>query len=296
MGSDNEKKQNINWGGGDSSSSSDEVAFYPGKSYCCGLIHTGDSICKNVTKVCVVFVLIPLVLYWLWKSGKGEKLLEGAQKLLGGSCECCKKMCEVVNQKLNNGCINKLCNTESCRNCCGLQTGCENCCTCLAGCCKKGCLSDVCSWIKSCGGLKGCCRDCLNCCKNGLSCDACGKFCKGCLSCNFSKLDCCDGGKGCGNPMRCCGKCPCCSGCKEMDTCVCCEKPGYVGRSGGGGSSGGDGGCDCCARCCGACRRPSRTSGLSRLPGRNPSNDGVYRSRGRYTTKRKRDYKNYIDI
>lgn len=260
--------------GGDSSSSDSDVRFVRGKSYCCGLINTGDSICMNCCKFIIVFVICPLAIYWMWSEGHIEKILEKAGSTLSGGCGCCKKYCGMVSGKLNGSCVQKLCNGDKCKSCCGLQRFFEGICSCFKQCCKKGCLTKVCGFIGkliSCRGLKECCGPCCGCIKKGLKCGNIGALCKGCCKCDFDKLDCCDPQKGCKNMFQCCGDCPCCKKCANFDTCSCCNRAGATAKNGikevGG----------CCTqvkqRCCNCCflfkkKAASKGASLSKNFGR----------------------------
>lgn len=105
---------------GENSGSDDEVKFVVGYSYCCGLWNTGDSICLNLCKVGIVFVVCPLMIFWMYKSGSLDKLLEKAGAVSSKGCECCTKCCATVSAKLNGSCLDKLCNTDNCKHCCGI--------------------------------------------------------------------------------------------------------------------------------------------------------------------------------
>lgn len=213
--------------GGEGSSSDDDVAFAGGRSYCCGLWNTGDSICLNLCKTFIICFVCPLVLFWMWKSGNLEKLLDKAGNAAGKGCGCCKKFCSTVSAKLNGSCLDKLCNTSKCKHCCGIQRCCEGVCTCFRKGCKTGCLSKLCSYLKkciSCGFLKDFFGKCCACFKNICKCSSITKFIKSTCKCNWEKLDCCNARKGCANPLACCKECPCMSKCKNLDNCVCCEK------------------------------------------------------------------------
>ena len=107
-------RSKVNFGGEDSESD-DDVKFIPGRSYCCGLWNTGDSVCLNLCKTITVFVVCPLVMFWMWKSGNLEKLLDKAGNVAGKGCNCCTKFCSTISAKFNGSCIDKLCNTDSCK-------------------------------------------------------------------------------------------------------------------------------------------------------------------------------------
>ena len=220
----------VNFGGEDSSSDSD-VRFVGGRSYCCGLINTGDSICMNCCKIFIVFVVFPLALYWLYTSGHLKTIADKAGDALSGGCKCCRKLCATVSGKLNDmKCLNKVCNSKSCKHCCGLQRFFEGICSCGKHCCRKGCFSGVtkfCGKILTCKGLKECCGPCWECTKKGLKCSAIGNFFKGLCKCDFDKLSCCNPEKGCKNMFQCFGDCPCCKKCGKYDTCSCCNRAGF---------------------------------------------------------------------
>ena len=114
-----EKMVHVNFRGEDSSDD-DEVKFVAGVSYCCGLWNTGDSICLNLCKTGIVFVVCPLVIFWMYKGGNLEKIFEKAGNVAGKGCDCCSKFCSTVSAKLNGGCLDKLCNTDICKQCCGI--------------------------------------------------------------------------------------------------------------------------------------------------------------------------------
>jgi len=206
-------------------SSDESIDYDPGRPYCCGLIHTGDSLCKNFCKVFIICVVCPLVIYWCWKSGAAEEIYDNLSEHIGGACECCKKCNTVVEENLNGGCIDSLCNTDSCKHCCGITTCLGGFFSCLGGMCNKNCFSDICKFFGECGGG---CGECF-----GRIKDLCGqcchiesitKCCKGTFTCDFKDLACCDIEKGLKNPLQCFGKCPCCKKLGEMDTCSICEK------------------------------------------------------------------------
>lgn len=239
------KEHNVNFGGEDSSSDSD-VRFVPGKSYCCGLINTGDSICMNCCKIFVVFVLFPLALYWLYTSGHLKTIMDKAGDALSGSCKCCRKLCATVSGKLNDlKCLAKLCNSKSCKHCCGLQRACEGICSCAKHCCevKKAC--KFVGKVLTCKGLKECCGPCCECFKKGANCGAIAKFLKGLCKCDFDDLSCCNPEKGCKNMFQCFGDCPCCKKLKKFDTCSCCNRAGFKKATGCFGQ--------CKERCCNCC-------------------------------------------
>lgn len=203
------------------------MVYEMGRSYCCGLWNTGDSICLNCCKVFIICFVCPLVLFWLYKSGTFEDLLEKAGAVGKSSCSCCRKMCTTVSAKLNGSCLDKLCNTNGCKQCCGLQRCCGGVVKFFGKCCKAGCFSGFCSYLKkfiSCQFVGDFCGKCCACFKNLFKCSSIGKFLKSTFSCNWSSLNCCDARKGCQNPLFCCKECPCFSTCKRFDTCVCCEK------------------------------------------------------------------------
>jgi hypothetical protein len=118
------------------------------------------------------------------------------------------------------------------------------------------------------------------------------------VKCDFNKLKCCN--DGCDNVFKCCGECPCCSSCKDMEKCVCCDRPqkmksfmpyGTPGAKptnpldgggaydyGGRGIKGMDAGLtQCCVRCSACCQAPKSL-------GRSGFQHG---NRGRYIRKRK---------
>jgi hypothetical protein len=193
--------------------------------------------CLNLCKTCLVFVVCPLVVFWMYKSGNLEKIFEKAGNTASKGCDCCSKFCSTVSAKLNGSCFDKLCNTDSCKQCCGLTK----------------CFGAIC------GFFKGCCKD--NCFKNALNFDAICKCLKSTFSCDFSKLDCCDAKKGCQNPLVCCGSCPCFSKCGKLDGCTCCEKSATATQ----------GFCsDVFGRCCNCCYSFKKAAGSTGQKSKSP--------------------------
>lgn len=268
------EEAHVNWGGEDSSSDS-EVGFIPGRSYCCGLFNSGDSMCYNCCKFIIVFVVCPLVCYWLYKSGNLEKLIDKAGSTFKGSCQCCKKICVTVSAKLRDcHCITKYCNSDKCKHCCGIQRCCEGICNCFKGFCEKGCFSKICGCVKNffnCSIIKDFCGKCCGCFKDAIKCGSIAAFCKSICKCDFDKLKCCDKNLGCDNPCQCCGQLPCCKKCKDLDGCSCCSRAGNAVKDGGKKIGG------CCTqvkeRCCNCCfqfkkKAGSKGSSLSKNFGR----------------------------
>ena len=201
------KKPKVYWA--DASDSEDERLGQGslGSSYCCGLIHTGDSFCKNCCKVFIVCVVCPLIIVVLIKTGVAKKGMEEAEDLVGED-NCLTRGCSDISEKLNCDCMESLFNTDSCKDCFGIKD-------CLVG-CFGGCwglLKDICNFKR------------------------CFEFIKGAFSCNFSDLDCCKADfEGCGNPCSCVGHiCSCgpIKNCKNFDSCSCCQNlPGKEEASG----------------------------------------------------------------
>ena len=315
-------KSRVNWGGADSSgSSSDEIGYYRGRSYCCGLIHTGDSLCFNFIKLFCLFVVLPLLIYWLWRSGYEEKILEKVGEVAEQvieyvvekcDCKCCRELCKILTDKLNVRCIQQCFNNCFCRHCCGLQSGCERCFSCLGEMCRLSCFKDICSFLAICltkQGIGQCFGRCCACLGAGCQPASCSLCLRSLFLCNCDQMECCDLDKGCDNVFQCCGKCPCCRTCEKFDRCVCCpRRPGRVnvgrrsllGNTGGGSGTGGDvgsgggGSGDCCDGCservCNCCYQPSRERMTeSRHPRyQKYSRSYTYRNRGRYAPKRKK--------
>lgn len=275
------EKPRVNWGGGEDSSTDSDVQYVPGRSYCCGLFNSGDSMCYNCIKFLIVFVVCPLVCYWLYKSGNLEKLMDKAGSTLKGGCGCCRKVCVTVSAKLRDcHCITKNCNSEKCKHCCGLQKACEGICSCFKGCCKTGCFSDVCNWFKkclNCDFVKDFCGKCCSCFKEVFKCGSIKNFCESIFKCNFDKLKCCNRDFGCKNPCQCCGELPCCKKCKDLNSCSCCDKAGSAIKDGGRKVGG------CCSgakeRCCNCCYT------LKKKAGSKGSNFSKNFGRGRYQAK-----------
>jgi hypothetical protein len=148
------------------------------QSYCCGLINTGQSFCKNCCRVTVCCVCIPAaVLLIVFASDKAKDIN------IGGVAD--KLNCF---EKIDCDCLTKCCDTDKCRQVCD-----------CAKCLKFECCGSVCNFIcKDCLGNIGNCLKCnVFCCQPDAGCYNVCQVCHkvpGCGSCNATSISCCVNG------------------------------------------------------------------------------------------------------
>ncbi len=210
-------------------SSDESIEYDPGRGFCCGLIHTGDSCCKNFCKIfcvcCICPLLIIIAIFFATNEDARDKAGDTLEKLTDMSC--IKNFCGSYDGICGCDCIDGLLNNNFCKDCFGIGSCFSGICSWFTAICRVDCFSDMCSWIGSIGKNCGsCCASLCSMCKTLFDCSAIFSFCKGLLICNCEEIPCCDVNKGCGNPMQCLGQCPCFNCCKEVDKISCCVKGG----------------------------------------------------------------------
>jgi len=144
-------KPNVIWAITDDEDN-DAYEFNPGRPYCCGLIHTGDSWCKNGCKLFIIFCVCPLIIFWLYRSGVAEELMDKAGEYLGGSCECCNKIAIVIEENLNGGIIDDVCNNDMCKNSCGFEGFFKGIINFFSSMCHPSCFGDIAEFFYNIGG------------------------------------------------------------------------------------------------------------------------------------------------